>query len=98
MNDRVVYRQVHEHEAGQRIENFMIRLCKGVPKRHIYKILRQVRVNKKRIRANYRLQNGDILRLPPIRTASKMAVVMPSADELRWLEQRIILETQDVMV
>lgn len=57
-----------EHD-GQRIDNFLIRLCKGVPKSHIYKAIRggQVRVNKGRISADYRLAAGDVLRVPPLR-------------------------------
>ena len=57
-----------EHD-GQRVDNFLIRLCKGVPKSHIYKAIRggQVRVNKGRISADYRLAAGDMLRVPPLR-------------------------------
>ncbi|WP_019936264.1 RluA family pseudouridine synthase [Bordetella sp. FB-8] len=57
-----------EHD-GQRIDNFLIRLCKGVPKSHIYKAIRggQVRINKGRIDAAYRLAAGDVLRVPPMR-------------------------------
>jgi len=57
-----------EHE-GQRIDNFLVRLCKGVPKSHIYKAIRggQVRVNKGRIQADYRLAVGDTVRVPPLR-------------------------------
>ena len=57
-----------EHD-GQRIDNFLIRLCKGVPKSHIYKAIRdgQVRVNKGRIGADYRLAADDVVRVPPLR-------------------------------
>lgn len=57
-----------EHD-GQRVDNFLIRLCKGVPKSHIYKAIRdgQVRVNKGRIDADYRLAQGDVVRVPPLR-------------------------------
>ncbi|WP_415790385.1 RluA family pseudouridine synthase [Bordetella tumulicola] len=57
-----------EHE-GQRIDNFLVRLCKGVPKSHIYKAIRggEVRVNKGRIQADYRVATGDIVRVPPLR-------------------------------
>ena len=57
-----------EHD-GQRIDNFLLRLCKGVPKSHIYKAIRggQVRVNKGRIGADYRVAEGDMVRLPPLR-------------------------------
>src|SRR3546814_5439093 len=55
--------------AGQRVDNFLLRECKGVPKSHIYKAIRsgQVRVNKGRVTAEYRLREGDVLRIPPLR-------------------------------
>ncbi|MFA7668067.1 MAG: RluA family pseudouridine synthase [Burkholderiaceae bacterium] len=54
---------------GQRVDNFLIRVCKGVPKSHIYKAIRsgQVRVNKGRVQADHRLVSGDVLRVPPLR-------------------------------
>src|SRR6201996_8802527 len=62
---------ITEEEAGQRIDNFLLRVCKGVPKSHIYRILRsgEVRVNKGRVDAQYRLEHGDLVRVPPIRIA-----------------------------
>jgi 23S rRNA pseudouridine955/2504/2580 synthase len=70
---------IAEEEAGQRIDNYLLRVCKGVPKSHIYRILRsgEVRVNKGRIDQLYRLQAGDIVRIPPIRTAEKAAGSAP---------------------
>ena len=66
---------IAEEEAGQRIDNYLLRVCKGVPKSHIYRILRsgEVRVNKGRIDQLYRLEAGDVVRIPPIRTAEKAA-------------------------
>ena len=68
-----------EEEAGQRIDNYLLRVCKGVPKSHIYRIHRsgEVRVNKGRIDQLYRLQAGDVVRIPPIRTAEKAAGSAP---------------------
>lgn len=65
--------QVDEGVAGQRIDNFLLRVCKGVPKSHIYRILRsgEVRVNKGRVNAKYRLVAGDVVRVPPIRVAER---------------------------
>lgn len=65
--------RISEEEAGQRLDNHLLRICKGVPKSHVYRILRsgEVRVNKKRAEASYRLQAGDELRLPPLRIAEK---------------------------
>jgi 23S rRNA pseudouridine955/2504/2580 synthase len=66
---------IAEEEAGQRIDNYLLRVCKGVPKSHIYRILRsgEVRVNKGRIDQLYRLETGDIVRIPPMRVAEKAA-------------------------
>ncbi|GAA5184643.1 RluA family pseudouridine synthase [Niveibacterium umoris] len=64
---------IDEHDAGQRIDNFLIRVCKGAPKSLIYRILRsgEVRVNKGRIDQTYRLALGDEVRIPPLRLAEK---------------------------
>lgn len=61
--------EIEEAHAGQRIDNFLLRECKGVPKSHIYKAIRdgQVRVNKGRISNDYRLESGDLVRIPPMR-------------------------------
>ena len=55
--------------AGQRVDNFLLRECKGVPKSHIYKAIRggEVRVNKGRVSADRKLAEGDVLRIPPLR-------------------------------
>ncbi|KAF1030378.1 MAG: Ribosomal large subunit pseudouridine synthase C [Burkholderia plantarii] len=78
--------EVDEDAAGQRIDNFLLRVCKGVPKSHIYRILRsgEVRVNKGRIDAQYRLAYGDVVRIPPIRIAAgpdaSQAAPVPAAE------------------
>lgn len=71
--DSVAWLEVDEASAGQRIDNFLLRLAKGVPKSHVYRILRsgEVRVNKGRVGADYRLCLGDRVRVPPIRVAAK---------------------------
>ena len=62
---------VGEEHTGQRLDNFLLRLAKGVPKSHVYQVVRsgQVRVNGGRAKAEYRLAKGDELRIPPLRTA-----------------------------
>ncbi|MDZ4131067.1 MAG: RluA family pseudouridine synthase [Hydrogenophaga sp.] len=64
---------VDEESAGQRLDNFLIRELKGVPKTHIYRIIRsgEVRRNKGRVGADDRVQAGDVLRIPPIRTSER---------------------------
>ncbi len=83
-NNSVSYLTVDEDAAGQRLDNFLFRHCKGVPKSHVYRILRsgEVRVNKGRVAATYRLQPGDVLRLPPLRLAQRpVAEVVAAAKE-----------------
>ena len=73
---------ISEDEQGQRLDNFLLRICKGVPKSHVYRILRsgEVRVNSKRSEASYRLQLGDVLRIPPVRIAQKAEEVVAGAE------------------
>ncbi len=69
--DSATWHEVGPDSAGQRIDNYLTKRLKGVPKSHIYRILRsgEVRVNSRRIGPDYRVQEGDRLRLPPVRTA-----------------------------
>jgi len=75
MNDlskaRATLLEVGEESAAQRIDNFLLRRLKGVPKSHVYQVLRsgQVRVNSGRVKPDYRLKVGDRVRLPPVRVA-----------------------------
>jgi len=84
MNDlskaRATWLEVGEESAAQRIDNFLLRRLKGVPKSHVYRVLRsgEVRVNSGRVRPDYRLQVGDRIRLPPIRIASRPPLARPS--------------------
>ncbi len=66
---------VDENSNGQRLDNFLIRQLKGVPKTHVYRIIRsgEVRVNKGRASADTRIAEGDIVRLPPVRVSERMA-------------------------
>ncbi|WP_069948891.1 23S rRNA pseudouridine(955/2504/2580) synthase RluC [Microbulbifer aggregans] len=78
--------------AGQRIDNFLQARLKGVPRSRIYRILRkgEVRVNKGRVKAEYKLQAGDVVRVPPVRTAEQ-APAPVAGDQLRQLVQESIL-------
>ncbi len=64
--------QVTEEQEGQRLDNFLLRICKGVPKSHIYKAVRggEVRVNRGRVAPDARLHAGDLVRVPPMRVAT----------------------------
>ncbi|GAA5234106.1 RluA family pseudouridine synthase [Verticiella sediminum] len=68
-----------EHD-GQRLDNFLLRLCKGVPKSHLYKAIRggQVRVNRGRVPVDYRIQAGDLVRVPPLRLPTQAPRFVPA--------------------
>ena len=72
---RATWLEVGEESATQRIDNFLLRRLKGVPKSHVYRVLRsgEVRVNSGRVRPEYRLRVGDRVRVPPIRVAAANA-------------------------
>jgi len=79
---RVGFYVVGADDAGQRIDNFILRLAKGVPKSHVYRIIRggEVRVNRKRVEVTYRLAEGDEVRLPPVRTGQAPVRRAPEAE------------------
>lgn len=85
----VRYLSVDEHSAGQRLDNFLIRELKGVPKTHIYRIIRsgEVRRNKSRVGADDRIAQGDVIRLPPLRVSdtAATAVKAPPLAAKNWL-------------
>ena len=72
---RVQLLTVDEESAGQRLDNFLLRTLKGVPKTHVYRIIRsgEVRLNKGRVQADTRVAAGDVLRLPPVRVSAAAA-------------------------
>jgi 23S rRNA pseudouridine955/2504/2580 synthase len=86
---KVSVRQVNigSETAGQRVDNFLLRECKGVPKSHIYRILRsgEVRINSGRVGATYRLHEGDRVRIPPLRLGAKAAMPKPPRIDLPLL-------------
>ncbi|MDR2165233.1 MAG: RluA family pseudouridine synthase [Zoogloeaceae bacterium] len=90
----VVYRTIEAEEAGQRLDNYLFRQLKGVPRSHVYRILRggEVRVNKKRRVAAYRMQAGDVVRLPPVRQANGEARAQCGTAEFRNTTLPVIYE------
>lgn len=99
MRNTVTYLTIDDSSSGQRIDNFLMSYFKGVPKSHVYQILRsgQVRVNKKRVKPLYRVQVGDELRLPPVRQATPTTAT-PATRVLEQLEQAILFEDSDLLV
>lgn len=87
-------------DDGQRIDNFLAAELKGVPKSHIYRILRrgEVRVNKGRIAPGYRLQEGDVVRVPPVRVAERPAPARPGSRQLDQLERAVLFEDDRLMI
>src|SRR3990167_6038592 len=97
---KVQYWTVPADYEDQRIDNFLITFFKGVPKSHIYRILRkgEVRVNKKRIAAFYRLEVGDVVRLPPLYLEERAKQVPPSKETAMRLADRIIYEDEYLLI
>ena len=91
---------VDEASEGQRVDNFLSKTLKGVPKSHIYRILRsgEVRVNKGRIDASHKLSIGDVVRVPPIRMTAKPALAENSAPATSVFEKAIIFEDDALLV
>jgi len=96
----VRYLEIDESRAGQRLDNFLIGALKGVPKSHIYRILRkgEVRINRGRARPDYRLEPGDVVRIPPLRQAPPVSQPEPGAESFAWLLPRILYEDDDLLV
>lgn len=96
--DRVTHLTVDADSAGQRLDNFLLRVARGVPKSHVYRIVRsgEVRVNRGRVDADYRLQPGDDVRVPPLRTA-KPDQSLP-AGPAPALAPPILFEDADLLV
>jgi len=90
--DAVSWVTVDEAGAGQRVDNFLARHLKGVPKSHLYRILRsgEVRINKARAKPETRLVPGDTIRIPPIRTAASapLAASVPDSSAARTLARQ----------
>src|SRR5256714_1983257 len=84
MNDlnkpRAVTVEIGEESAAQRIDNFLLRTLRGVPKSHVYRVLRsgEVRVNSGRVGPDYRLQLGDRVRVPPVRVSTAVKTARPA--------------------
>jgi len=95
---KVRTRVILDSESGQRLDNFLIRELKGVPKSRIYRIIRdgQVRINSGRSRAAARLGTGDRVRIPPLRLADLDSAEATSSD--RWFIPQILHEDNDLLI
>jgi 23S rRNA pseudouridine955/2504/2580 synthase len=95
--DSASWHEVEAEAAGQRVDNYLTRLLKGVPKSHLYRILRsgEVRINSRRVGPDYRVQGGDRVRLPPLRTARPAGGPRPTSPPPFRVE---ILHEDDVLL
>jgi len=95
----VTWREIDESAHDQRIDNFLHKILKGVPKSHIYRIVRggEVRVNGRRVEVAYRLQSGDKVRLPPVRT-SRPATRPGTRTVKAVFAGRVLFEDEDLLV
>ncbi|MEZ8474217.1 23S rRNA pseudouridine(955/2504/2580) synthase RluC [Vibrio cyclitrophicus] len=99
---QVQFVDIDEDMAGQRIDNFLRNQLKNIPKSMIYRIVRkgEVRVNKKRIKAEYKLKAGDLVRIPPVTIEEKTEENIPSTklNKVSELEQCIIYEDDHLLI
>lgn len=97
---RVALHTVSAEQAGQRIDNFLMRHFKNVPRSRVYRLLRkgEVRVNGKRIDAEYRIAAGDAVRLPPVRIDASAVPGRPSRSLIDLIEQGVIYQDPHVLV
>lgn len=98
-SSRVKQVQVDSGHEGQRIDNFLLGHLKGVPRSYIYRIVRrgEVRVNKGRVRASYRLQEGDVVRIPPVRIAERPETPRPHERVLDQLQNAVLFEDKKIL-
>ena len=96
----VSFLEVTEVQAGQRVDNFLLARLKGVPKSRIYRLIRkgEVRVNKKRVKPDYKICTGDLVRIPPVRIAEKQDMLPPAVALQTVLNEAILLDDPDLMV
>lgn len=99
---QVQFVDIDQDMAGQRIDNFLRNQLKSIPKSMVYRIVRkgEVRVNKKRVKAEYKLQAGDVVRIPPVTVEEKAPEVAPSTklNKVAELEDMIIYEDEHMLI
>lgn len=95
--DSELWREIGDEAAGQRIDNYLVKVLKGVPKSHIYRILRsgEVRVNSRRVSPDHRLAAGDRVRVPPTRLA-RHATTPPASGPRRFIG-RVLYEDDSLL-
>ncbi len=98
--EKVRYIIISRDEEGQRIDNYLINILKGLPRSRLYRILRkgEVRVNKKRVSPFYKILAGDSVRVPPVYLAEPAKQIPPSLQTIEQLAERIIFENDEIII
>ncbi len=97
----VQFVEISDNQSGQRLDNFLLKTLKSLPRTRLYRIIRkgEVRVNKKRVKPEYKLQVADVVRIPPLRLVSEDATpVKIPQDLLKKLEQQILFENHAIII
>ncbi|MDH7943151.1 RluA family pseudouridine synthase [Pseudohongiella sp. SYSU M77423] len=96
----VQYISVGEHATGQRLDNFLMSRLRGLPKSHLYRLIRkgEIRINKKRCKPDSRVTEGDVVRVAPLRLSVRDAPVPPGAELQRALQQSILYEDDHLLL
>jgi len=99
-NSEVRYLEIDHAHTGQRLDNYLFTLLKGVPKSHVYRIVRsgEIRINSGRCQPNYRLKGGDRLRIPPLRMRQPALEVPRLSATLLSLEDHILFEDHSMLI
>lgn len=97
---QVRFYTIDSEDAGQRIDNFLLKTLKGVPKSMIYRLLRkgEIRANKKRTKPEYKIQNEDLIRVAPIRISENTNEVSTKLNIVANLEKQILFEDDRLIV
>lgn len=98
--NKVQMLEITDEQAGQRIDNFLVTRLKGVPRTRVYRIIRkgEVRVNKGRIKADYKLKIGDVVRVPPVRVAEPEALPQAGEGLRKAVEASVLYEDDSLLV
>ncbi len=96
----VRFQTIDDAHSGQRLDNFLLKVLKGVPKTYVYRIIRkgEVRINKKRAQASTRLAIDDVVRIPPVRVAQEKQLDFKTASKHQYLLNTVLYEDEHIMV
>lgn len=99
-SSQVQFVRVEDMQQGQRLDNYLFKLLKGVPRSRVYRFIRrgEVRINKKRCKPEYKLQRGDMIRIPPHEAADLSVPPAPSRNLSRLLQDSVLLEDDALLL